>query len=762
MKTSYAKTWGTSQRAYEYNKKHHLSNNAHFQNMELGPEIESLKSCTSNNNNNNDSTIDNTVDNKENTTTDINTKQDKEETDTVMVDNEVDDQNKNDSQIDEETQANNISNTPMITTSNNTTYNELVLNLLSTHLNINQSQIDLVLNFFNTARAEQKRIEKQEIEILKKIQFEQQSKEQRMAGALTLSNIIPFLTINQCEILMEMKTDNIESATNYGLTTEPTILYFELNEWKKKHQKQSSFAASASTYDPFSSRSELNKRVLVRNQRTGIEKSVIFRCTDISDDGEITLKGILDRNSIPLDPTHAKTMRIPIRDFMSIEDSVLIDSETIAANTISRILCIVFQVIGGPKPITHLDEQTMNELIQNVQIPEEMIASGDFIRIQNYAKQFVLDQQQAAVQMTSREKMEFSPISFAPQVRDLEYKLEFDSSSSASNACLKSVQHRIDGHVLFRGIMDTGENVLIGNTMVEVYSQILDDVTHNIVCIIIDNHLPMDFMIDVLNISFTDTTLVSAIKDSEREFDKSDMMGKKLSYKIIVECKKIVAILTKIGNEIKELPFIEHIVPSVGSLVCVPKRNVWGIVRCIPTGLIVTNDPNKNIVCVMSEYKRNVHSTIVRKHWVSDTCEGFIDIDVVRDGYESEWVDVKYAGKQAFAVCDILSASDDDIIAYMTFKEINENMISEEIKNIVIEIEKDMLLLKNKNFGGDRSAVQVLNDCTGRVKDMQEKIASFKQRKMSSEEEEFVENMNKKMSEFNREIRALRYEVRMM
>ena len=114
-------------------------------------------------------------------------------------------------------------------------------------------------------------------------------------------------------------------------------------------------------------------------------------------------------------------------------------------------------------------------------------------------------------------------------------------------------QQNNNGEVLFKGIYDDGSGLfgIAINQAIEIYSEIIDDVTHNIICILLDNDLRQDIVIDVKNISFTSLTLTDILKDSETDFTKKDAAGNKILYRIIVKDKKIIAVLTRFGNEIK-------------------------------------------------------------------------------------------------------------------------------------------------------------------------------------------------------------------
>eukprot|EP01083_Nonionella_stella_P258079 882614_1 len=84
-----------------------------------------------------------------------------------------------------------------------TAYNEeelsakAVLEWLSNTNNISNSESDLVLKFFSTARAERKRIEQKQQEKMKQMQQEQQQKAQRECGAAMLLSVFPWLTKKQ-------------------------------------------------------------------------------------------------------------------------------------------------------------------------------------------------------------------------------------------------------------------------------------------------------------------------------------------------------------------------------------------------------------------------------------------------------------------------------------------------------------------------------------------------------------------------------------
>merc|ERR550525_1163943 len=187
-------------------------------------------------------------------------------------------------------------------------------------------------------------------------------------------------------------------------------------------------------------RSQLNKRVMNRSASTGCIKQVVFRCQSIGDDGTATLQAVLDRNEIPCDPQSAKLLHLTGMELMECQAMCIEHPETVKKSMDERVLKIMFQC-------------------------------------------HTVDNQK-----------EWIPISVEPRCRDTEYEFSFDSNSNmVNNNSLQSVKHRMDGPVLFRGIYDDGKGLaLVGsavNDPIDIYCQVIDEVTHNIVCIIFEHDL---------------------------------------------------------------------------------------------------------------------------------------------------------------------------------------------------------------------------------------------------------------------------------
>lgn len=306
-----------------------------------------------------------------------------------------------------------------------------------------------------------------------------------------------------------MKSDNIEEATNYCMSSDPGDLYGAIHAFKLSNPEEygDGFTNSNSNNNSNSNsdlpalgqigrqrtfgRSGLNKRVLNRSASTGMCKQVIFRCKSIGDDGTITLQAVLDRNNIPLEPSSAKLLHLSVMELMDCGAVCIVAPEQVEMATAERVFQIVFQC--------H-------------QIDSER---------------------------------EWVPISVEPRCRDTEYEYKFDSNrNQASNASLQAVIHRMDGPVRFKGIYDDGTGLaLVGAAAkepIDIYCQVIDDVTHNIVCIIFEHDLRENVVVDVKNISFTDRTLPDVVEESRKEFAEKDAAGNKISYRIVVKDQQII------------------------------------------------------------------------------------------------------------------------------------------------------------------------------------------------------------------------------
>ncbi len=158
-----------------------------------------------------------------------------------------------------------------------------------------------------------------------------------------------------------------------------------------------------------------NNNNLINSGRSGIDMRVMnrsaitFRCTCITDDGQITLQAILDRNNIPLDPIEAKLLFISVSDLMNCKGVRIENEMSVLQAQNERVLSIVFQVVKQQE--NGMDYIT-NQLLNNNQW-----------------------RQRTAYNMGhyGNRQTEFTPIQFQPRCRDLEYELDFEDKTPPNN-----------------------------------------------------------------------------------------------------------------------------------------------------------------------------------------------------------------------------------------------------------------------------------------------------------------------------------------
>jgi len=318
--------------------------------------------------------------------------------------------------------------------------------------------------------------------------------------------------------------------------------------------------------------------------------------------------------------------------------------------------------------------------------------------------------------------------------------------------------------VLFTGTYDDGTGLaLVGsalNTPIDIYCQAIDDVTHNIVCVIFENDLRENVVVDVKNISFTDRTLEDVVAESKEEFGQKDAAGNKISYRIVVKDQKIIGVLTKLGDDIKQMPYIEHQWVREGTLVSIPTHNMLGLIKCVPTGLIVTNDPHKELIKKTISFERNPASKIWKKHPAD--LDGFVDIEVVRVG-DDGWRDPDDPLCQSFAVTDLKQSDESDQAMFMSMRDSMVDNARSSMDSVMRRVEEELKAIKEgKAEEMGKTAKEMLDSATSSVKSLQEMLSKFKNKKeMKAEDVQFAKTVGERMTAWNREIRALRFEVRM-
>jgi hypothetical protein len=168
--------------------------------------------------------------------------------------------------------------------------------------------------------------------------------------------------------------------------------------------------------------------------------------------GIIELLPVLDRNRIPIDSgAHIRALELSLQDLlMQVDESADIHLHLLSAAEIAaverdcreRVLTVTFQ---------HIEDD------------------------------------------------EFCPIEIQPPIRLAEYRMDFDQHSRT----ISGVKHRQDGPVRFNGVLDEGFGLLESASPIEVYTQVLDDSTLNIVHLHI-NDINDEITFDRVNLTGTD------------------------------------------------------------------------------------------------------------------------------------------------------------------------------------------------------------------------------------------------------------------
>jgi hypothetical protein len=372
-------------------------------------------------------------------------------------------------------------------------------------------------------------------------------------------------------------------------------------------------------------------------------------------------------------------------------------------------------------------------------------------------------------QMSSRPSdLEFVPISITPRVRDTEYNFDFDSHTApVSGANLKRIVHRSDGAVLFIAKLDDGKELgLVGATMhespVEPYTQVLDEATMNVVMMLI-NDLRDDIAVAVSNLTHTEAKLEDFMGDPSKF--GTDAMGRKLSYKILVKDSKVLAVLTIVGGEVKSLPFLEHSVPAMGSLITVTSQTTgeqcYGFVKAVPTGLIVTNDLRDDFEKIVTKFPRVPCSTIASRKHVADL-HGYVDCEVVFKG--GAWM--LDSPMNESHNCTTLQLADEEVQTELfCIRESLKSEVSDDLSAIIDDIEANLAKLRGKTYSSPEEAKALLTAAMEGVKSARTIATELKAKHTSSssadEMVEIIAKAEKALPKFERELRALRFEVAM-
>merc|ERR1712129_238503 len=164
----------------------------------------------------------------------------------------------------------------------------------------------------------------------------------------------------------------------------------------------------------------------------------------------------------------------------------------------------------------------------------------------------------------------------------------------------------------------------------------------------------------------------------------------------------------------------------------------------------------------MGSFPKNVHSRIARKHCAD--LDGFVDVAIVCEG--NAWKQTDDPLCQSFVVTDLQRASVDDETMLVSYRQTSDSNVTDTIKSLMQMVDDDFEAIKqNKNTNDDKalSPKDLLDRVTSNCKAIQESMSSLKNRKSKLDEEEanFVKLVETSIVKYNREIRALRFEIKM-
>jgi hypothetical protein len=430
-------------------------------------------------------------------------------------------------------------------------------------------------------RAERERTER---ERLRKVKEDAQQLRRNALADKVIESIIPLfpdLSLDQGITAMEQNRENIEATIDFLLP---------LSEAERQSRLGGGDRNNASTAERKGGLSDLmssNVALQVDSGRSQAESHsdgfrlamVVMKVTET----HLVLRNVLDRNRMACDPESPTVHTIPL--------SSLIDD------------------------------------------PDFRIASGDEIQHIDRALQYRVP----VITYQVLDDDAFCPVDISPALQLKEYKMEWDPAIKQ----IVKVKHRKDGAILFQAIHDQGDGMsfITANTPIELFTQSIDEHTHNIAHLHLDDTRD-EVAIDTVNLTGTDKQV-----DDYKDFSK-DASGRALTYRVCVRDQAVVAVLHTLGNTVKRAHFHERRLPRVGDLVRVlytkPTESsdvelpamVARLVR-VPIGLVVTNvQDDDSKVDVKSNNPQFDKETRACQHKHPTELHGFVDLEVLMEAGE--------------------------------------------------------------------------------------------------------------------------------
>ncbi|ETO27702.1 hypothetical protein RFI_09430, partial [Reticulomyxa filosa] len=207
------------------------------------------------------------------------------------------------------------------------------------------------------------------------------------------------------------------------------------------------------------------------------------------------------------------------------------------------------------------------------------------------------------------------------------------------------------------------------------------------------------------------------------------------------------------------LPFLEHHVPPEGSLVKIRKGDRVGIVRNIPTGLIVTNNPKDDFVKKDLHFPRE-EAAMFRKH-VADL-HGFIDCEIIYDN--GEWM-LETSYQKAFNVTELEMADDEVQTEYFHIQDSLQSEVTNDFMALLEKVDGIVSKLRSKSYTDNDEAKNALKDANETLQSIKTMrgvlVDKHKGPKVDPEIITILNESQTKIARLERELRALRFETNM-
>jgi len=298
------------------------------------------------------------------------------------------------------------------------------------------------------------------------------------------------------------------------------------------------------------------------------------------------------------------------------------------------------------------------------------------------------------------------PVSIEPSGLSLaEYEISF-----AAGAAALRVEHRSDGPVKCRA-EPAAQKQVFSDTPVELYTQEVDEETHNIVQVYFSD-LRDEVAVDVLNITGTGTTL----QDGECTSFPPDASGAALNYKIIVRDARVLAVLYNEDDQIRSSPFVEHRLPNAGAFVTLPDGSL-GVLQALPRGLVVAREPRD-----LEEHPTQwpPRSGLRPKGKHPAELPGMVDVKIVQQQGEVSWPPVL----ESVPVCSVSPAGASRLQGWhQTWDDFIQTRAAGCL-SMADKIEA-MLAEAKQGGGGGRDKVSELTECYGELEESQSELSEM-------------------------------------